>query len=327
MRKIMRKKIIVILFVFLFLQGCSKDSFKMEKIGDEPITIVAPSSIGGGWDVTARAMQSSLTNNNIINQPIKVVNIVGAGGEKGWKYVSQQKGQILAINSSLIITNHLLGVSKLTYNDFTPIATLAAEWEVVLVRKDAEIKNAIELIASLEDDSRRIDVGVSPKLGNNDQLSFILAIKTAELQPKELDFYVYENSARVIDDLLNNEIDFATMSLSEAKKYYDSNQVHILAVSSDERLKDFPEIPTWKEQGVDVVLQHWRGVMGPPGMKKSEIEFWDNALSKMVETEEWKQTLKTHNWTPFYKSSQTTKIFLKEQSKFYEMLMSSNLRE
>jgi putative tricarboxylic transport membrane protein len=64
--------------------------------------------------------------------------------------------------------------------------------------------------------------------------------------------------------------------------------------------------------------------MGPPGMKESEIAFWDKALSKMVETEEWKQTLKDHNWTFFYKDSQNTSHFLKEQSRFYEMLMGPN---
>ena len=75
----------------------------------------------------------------MIDEDIHVLNKIGAGGELGWKYTKQQK-HVLAMNSSLLITNHLLGQSKLTYKDFTPIATLATEWSVVIVSKDSEIK-------------------------------------------------------------------------------------------------------------------------------------------------------------------------------------------
>jgi len=318
----------VLFLLLFFLAGCTKDIFNKQEVAEgEQITIVVPSSKGGGWDVTARAMQNILTNKKIINNPIEVINIIGEGGEQGWKYVSGQKGQILAMNSSLIITNHLLGKSQLTYKDFTPLATLASEWEVVVVLKDSEIENAQNLMATLRSNVRSYNVGVSPRLGNNDQLSFVLAAKTAGLHPKELDFYVYENSAEVVDALLRKEIDVATMSLSEAKKYYNGNQINILVISADKRLEGFPEIPTWKEQGFDVVLQHWRGVMGPPGMTANEIAFWDEALSKMTETKEWKQTLKEYNWTSFYNNSEKTHLFLKEQSGYYEKLMGPFLNQ
>ncbi|KAA9019556.1 tripartite tricarboxylate transporter substrate binding protein [Niallia endozanthoxylica] len=312
----------ILCLLLVFIAGCTKDIFNEKEVAEEEqITIVVPSSKGGGWDITARAMQSILTNKKIINQPIEVINIIGEGGEQGWKYVSSQKGHVLAMNSSLIITNHLLGKSQLTYKDFTPLATLASEWEVVIVAKDSEFENARNLMAHLRNHIRGYEVGVSPRLGNNDQLSFVLAAKIAGLHPKELDFYVYENSAEVVDALLRKEIDVATMSLSEAKKYYDFNQINILAISSNKRLEEFPEIPTWKEQGFNVVLQHWRGVMGSPGMKESEVAYWDEALSKMTETVEWERTLKKYNWTSFYNDSEQTNLFLKEQSRYYEELM------
>ena len=84
---------------------------KPEVTTDE-VTIVAPSSIGGGWDITARAIQDILMNKNLIDGDIRVINKIGAGGELGWKYTKQQKGHVLAINSSLLITNYLLSQSK-----------------------------------------------------------------------------------------------------------------------------------------------------------------------------------------------------------------------
>lgn len=51
-------------------------------------------------------------------------------------------------------------------------------------------------------------------------------------------------------------------------------------ISSEKRLKELPEVPTWAEQGIDLVFEHWRGVMGPPNMSNAEIEFWDATIEK-----------------------------------------------
>ncbi|MFJ5770271.1 tripartite tricarboxylate transporter substrate binding protein [Psychrobacillus sp. NPDC093180] len=319
----MRKKIIVIVMILVtLLTGCSPKK-NQEVIANE-VTIIAPSSMGGGWDLTARAMQDVLISENLIDEDIQVMNKIGAGGELGWKYTKQQKSHVLAINSSLLITNHLLGQSKITYKDFTPIATLATEWEVVIVSKDSTISSARSLMNNMKEASHNFKIGVSPRLGNDDQLSFVLAGKQVGLKSDELDFYIYENSAQVVDALLKKQIDVATMTLAEAKKYYDINQVKMLVISSDKRLKELPDVPTWSEEGIDLVFEHWRGVMGPPNMTKDEIQFWDTTFEKMVQTEKWQQTLGKYMWKDFYKNSSETAKFLEEQDRMYEALMNVN---
>jgi tripartite-type tricarboxylate transporter receptor subunit TctC len=310
------------LFVILCI-GCSQNE-KSETVTKD-VTIIAPSSEGGGWDLTARAMKDILMSEELISENIRVVNKIGAGGELGWKYVKQQEDHVLAMNSSLLITNHLLGQSSITYKDFTPIATLATEWEVVIVSKDSSISSAKSLMNNLKNTTSAYKIGVSPRLGNDDQLSFVLASKQVGIQPEELDFYVYENSDQVVNALLKNQIDVATMSLSEAKKYYDSNQVKLLVISADKRLKELPELPTWSEEGIELVFEHWRGIMGPPNMTKAEIAFWDMTIEKMVRTQKWKQTLQKYMWKDFYKNSSETSKYLEEQSKMYEVLMGVNM--
>lgn len=315
----MRIKLMVVFTLFVtLLTGCSPED-NQEVITDE-VRIVA-GSIGGGWDLTARAIQDVLMSENLVDEDIHVLNKIGAGGELGWKYTKQQKDHVLAINSSLLITNHLLGQSKITYKDFTPIAILATEWEVVIVSKDSSISSAKSLMENLKETPSEYKIGVSPRLGNDDQLSFVLAGKQAGLQPEELDFFIYENSAQVVDALLKKQIDVATMTLAEAKKYYDLNQVKMLVISSDERLTELPEIPTWSEEGIDLVFEHWRGIMGPPNMTKEEIRFWDRTIEKMVRTEEWQQMLQKYMWKDFYKDSSETSKFLEEQDMMYEDLM------
>ncbi|MEI4770511.1 tripartite tricarboxylate transporter substrate-binding protein [Psychrobacillus sp. FJAT-51614] len=319
----MRKKIIIVFALFVTaLTGCSPKG-NQEVITDE-VTIIAPSSIGGGWDLTARAIQDVLMSENLIDEDIRVLNKIGAGGELGWKYTKQQKDHVLAINSSLLITNNLLSQSKITYKDFTPIAILATEWEVVIVPKDSSISSAKSLMENLKETPHDYKIGVSPRLGNDDQLSFVLASKQVGVQPEELDFFIYENSAQVVDALLKKQIDVATMTLAEAKEYYDLNQVKLLVISSDDRLKELPEIPTWSEEGIELVFEHWRGIMGPPNMTKDEIQFWDMTFEKMVRTEEWQQTLQKYMWKDYYMNSSETSKFLEEQGKMYEDLMNVN---
>ncbi|ETP68053.1 tripartite tricarboxylate transporter substrate binding protein [Planococcus glaciei] len=314
----MRRKHIIISALFaILLAGCSQEE---PDISLDEVTLVA-GSIGGGWDITAQMIRDSLLSENLIDGEIQVVNHLGAGGELGWKYTQQQKGPVLAVNSSLLITNHLLGQSQLTYKDFTPLAILATEWEVVVVSKDSSIKSANSLIENLKDAPQNFKIGVSPRLGNDDQLSFVLASEQAGAKPEELDFHIYENSAQVVEALLEKQIDVASMTLSEAKKYYDLGQVKILVISSDERLKELPEIPTWTEEGIEVVFEHWRGIMGPPNMAKDEIQFWDETFGKMVQTEGWQQTIEQYMWKDFYMNSSETTDFLEEQSKMYEKLM------
>lgn len=319
----MRKKIIVVATLFVtILAGCSPK--ENQEVNTDEVTIIAPGSLGGGWDLTARAIQDVLMSENLFAGDIHVLNKIGVGGELGWKYTKEQKGHVLALNSSLLITNHLLGQSKLTYKDFTPIAILATEWEVVIVSKDSSINSAKSLMEKLKETPHDYKIGVAPRIGNDDQLSFVLASQKAGLQPEELDFFIYESSAQVVDALLKKQIDVATMTLAEAKNYYDLNQVKLLVISSDERLKELPEIPTWSEEGIDLVFEHWRGIMGPPNMTKDEIQFWDMTIEKMVRTEEWQQTLQNYMWKDFYKNSSETSKFLEEQGKMYEDLIKVN---
>lgn len=73
--------------------------------------------------------------------------------------------------------------------------------------------------------------------------------------------------------------------------------------------------------GIDVVFSHWRGLMGPPNMTQEEIDYWNQAIYKMVNTKAWKQLLKENDFYPFYKNSSGASVFLERQSKLYEELM------
>ncbi|MED1565609.1 tripartite tricarboxylate transporter substrate binding protein [Bacillus paramycoides] len=318
----MKKRLLLCIWIMTgVIAGCSSEKPQTNKVNIDEVEIVAPNVPGAGWDLTARAMQKALTEEKIFTKPITVTNKVGGSGDVGWKYTKQKGGHVLAINSSLLITNNLLGHSKLTYKDFTPLATLASDWEVVVVSKDSNIENANQLMEQLKQDKKSFKIGVAPGLGNDDHLSFVQVSKAFGINPAELEFFVYENKEKIINALTNKQINAATMTLSEAEKQYKADKIKILAVSSEKRLDRLPEIPTWKEQGIDVVFQHWKGIMGPKDMTEEEIAYWDDVIKRMAQSDTWKGILRGKGWESFYKGSVETRVFLEENVLEYGGMM------
>ncbi|MED1112157.1 tripartite tricarboxylate transporter substrate binding protein [Bacillus paramycoides] len=318
----MKKRLLLCTWIIIgVMAGCSSEKSHTNKVNIDKVEIVAPNVPGAGWDLTARAMQKALTEEKNFTKSITVTNKVGGSGDVGWKYTKQKGGHVLAINSSLLITNNLLGHSKLTYKDFTPLATLASDWEVVVVSKDSNIDNANQLMEQLKKDKKNFKIGVAPGLGNDDHLSFVQVSKAFSINPDELEFFVYENKEKIINALTNKQINAATMTLSEAEKQYKAGKIKILAVSSEKRLDRLSEIPTWKEQGIDVIFQHWKGIMGPKDMTEEEIAYWDDVIKRMAQSDTWKGILRERGWEGFYKGSGESRVFLEESSLGYGELI------
>lgn len=320
----MRKVIFfVLLAMSLVLAACSSESSS----GDEfefptkDIEIIAPATPGGGWDATARAMQKIFSDEGIIEENINVVNKPGGGGEVGWQYLKEQDAHHFAINSSLLITNNLLGQSDLTYQDFTPLAILSTEWISVAVAPDSEFNSGIDIMQQLKDDPTSLNIAVAPSLGNNDHLAFVQAAKEYGVDVTQLEFMIYESGGDVVTALLGGHVDIATMSVSEAKEQHLAGKLKMVAVGSDEPVEGLEEVQTWTDQGIELVFPHWRGVMGPPDMSEEEIAYWDEKISEMVATEAWQELLVNNEWSPLYKNSEETLTFLEEQTVNYEQLL------
>ncbi|WP_347177932.1 tripartite tricarboxylate transporter substrate-binding protein [Sporosarcina thermotolerans] len=137
----------------------------------------------------------------------------------------------------------------------------------------------------------------------------------------KLNFIVYDSGGDIDKRLLDSQIDVAISSVSEFIDEHQTHQFKVIAVTSDERLEGLEDVATWKEQGVDMVFPHWRGIMGPPGMTEEEIAYWNQTIKKMTETEAWGKLIRKNKWESFYKGSSEAKRFLEEQERMYRQLL------
>lgn len=291
-----------------------------------PIEIIAPAGPGGGWDLLARSVQQALTQEKLVDQPVLVTNKPGGGGATGWTYLKGKEGQgeFLAANSPLILQNNILGKSPLTYKDFFALANLMAEWEVVAVKADAPWKTGKEFFEAMKKDPASMHIGVGPALGNDDHIQFLTLTKAFGANPKAVKFVVYPNTAaEQIPALLGGHIQAITISMAETLEQVKAGNVRLLGVSSPERVADVPDVPTWKEQGVDFIFPHWRGIMAAPGLSAEQQKFWTDTIGKMVQSATWKNTLKKLSWDSFYQPAKEYGDFLAKQ----DVLMKESLKD
>ncbi|HLQ97573.1 MAG TPA: tripartite tricarboxylate transporter substrate-binding protein [Candidatus Dormibacteraeota bacterium] len=302
------------------LGACSNDSGEANYPNDN-IEIVAPATPGGGWDTTARGMQNVLDENNLVEENMNVTNKPGGGGEVGWQHLSQQDSHAIAINSSLVVTNNLLGQSELTYEDFTPLATLATEWVTVAVPNGSDIESGTDMLDQLLEDPTSLNIAVAPALGNNDHLSFVRVAEEHGVDVSQLEFMIYESGGDVLTALLGGHVDVATMALSESLDQHLNGEIEIIATTADAPIPEDESIPSWQDQGIDYTFPHWRGIMGPADMTDEEIAYWDDTFSQMVETEEWKTVLENNGWDDYYLNHEESVEFLEEQTQMYDELL------
>jgi len=291
-----------------------------------PIEIIAPAGPGGGWDLLARTVQKALTEEKLVDKPILVTNKPGGGGAAGWTYLKGKAGQgeFLAATSPLILQNNLLGKSPLTFHDFFPLAALMAEWEVVAVKADSPWKDGKSFFDALKKDPSSMHVGVGPALGNDDHIQFLTLTKEFGADPKSVKFVVYPKTAsEQIPALLGGHIQAITISMAETLEQVKAGKIRLLGVSSPERVPSIPNVPTWKEQGVDFVFPHWRGLIAAPGLSAEQQKFWNDTIAKMVQSPTWKKSLATLEWDEFYQNADAHKAFLTKQ----DVLMRESLKD
>jgi putative tricarboxylic transport membrane protein len=291
------------------------------KYPEKPITMVAPSGAGGGWDKTARSLTKVLGETKLVNQTMTVENKPGGGGIVFMaEYATKDKKNPykLFVSSPPILINNLKkeGNSPYGYKDATPLAEMTKDFGAIAVAAGSKYKDLKSLVDDIKADPKKVTLAGGSAPGSMDHLIGILPAFKSGVDPKSVKYLSYDGGGEAIAALLGNNADAIGTDVSSLGSYLKAGKIRILAVTSKERLAgDFKDIPTLKELGIDADFTIWRGVLGPKEMTKDEIAYWDTKLKALTETEEWKKELKANDWESEYKNSTDFKAFLDSQEK------------
>ncbi len=267
------------------------------------VEIVVPSAPGGTNDKLARQVERTLATAKFVNTSLTVVHKSGAGGQLAYAYLGPHAGDphYLLIVAPTLLTAHITGMSKLNYTDFTPIASIFNDHMVLAVNAASAVKVGKDLVARLRADPQSMTFGFTSALGNHHHIAAGLFMKGIGAAARELKPVVFKGSAEAVTALLGNHIEFVSTGAANAVPHATTGKLRIVGVSAGQRMPGaMASVPTWKEQGVDLVYGSWRAILCPKGISPEQVAYWENALRRASETTEWKAELERYYWSDYF---------------------------
>jgi putative tricarboxylic transport membrane protein len=277
----------------------------VEGFTDTPIEIMAPAAPGGGWDTTAREMQRVLQEEGIA-PTVEVYNVEGAGGTVGIaQLVNDEAGNDhhLMMMGLVMIGAIATNASPVTLEQTTPISSLTAEFEVIVVPADSEYQSLDDLVAAFQADPTAISWG-GGSAGGTDHILVGLIAQAAGVDPTQINYVPFSGGGEALAAILGGQV---SAGVGEWLDQIESGELRALAVSGVAAAEaggatpvaSAPIAPTLQEQGIDVELANWRGVVAPPEISDEGQDCLIAVVEQMVASEGWVQTREQYGWQDF----------------------------
>lgn len=288
------------------------------------VEIYVGANPGGGYDRTARAVQGVIKKQKLLNVPVNVTYRPGGGGAVAWATVNRYPGNMTKLSpfSPNIITNEVLGNSKVTYKKVTMLATLVFEDACFAVNPKGRIKSAKDLINALKNDPSHLRFGFAVAAGNQWNVAMAILANEVGADITKVRSTVFSSGGKATAALLGRVTDVAVSGCASFAKDNEAGLLKIIAVGAKHRLSgSLASVPTWKELGHNVVWSAWRGLLAPKGLSAGQIKFWDDVLHKVVKSPEWPAVAAKNYWrTDYLNEAQTVKLMAKQHTVYAKVL-------
>jgi len=276
--------------------------------GPIEITVLFPA--GTSADVTARMLADGMSKN--LGQRVLVVNRPGAGGAIGYKYVHGQKPDAYSLvwNSNSSSTTYHSGQLEFDDKAFDAVARVLVESVVVAVRADARWKTLNDLVADAKAKPKALSVGHSG-IGSHTHISLAALFSAAGAEVNEVPF----GAAQVVPSLLGGHVDAVVRLPAALSAPGKQGQVRLLAALIPNRDPALPDVPTAREQGIDVSLEAWRGIAVPRRTPRAAIAALEEAIRRTVESPEFQKSAENVGVRPaFLPAAQFSDLVAKEDA-------------
>ncbi len=260
------------------------------------LRIMAPAGPGGGWDQTARTIQSTLQAEGLVAN-IQVENVAGAGGTIGLQqFVNRSSGDPAAtiVGGYVMVGAIIANASPVSLADITPLARLTGEYVVVVAKADSPISTADDLAEAL-----RADVGAVTWAGGSaggvDHIAAGLFAKAAGVDPQQINYIPYSGGGEALAAILGGQVTVGVSGFSEFSSQIEAGALKVVGITAPER-QSYLDAPTFAEQGFDIDVQNWRMIAGAPGISAEDKARLVGTIETMAASEKWNAELATKGW-------------------------------
>lgn len=290
------------------------------------LKIIAPAGPGGGWDAAARSVQQVLTATRLARS-VQVTNVTGAGGTVGLaQFVTGAKGDPnqLLVNGITMVGAILTNRAPVSLEQVTPVARLTGDPLVIVVPANSPHKTAKDLADAIKANAGRV-TWAGGSAGGADHILAALFARAAGADVTKLNYVPFSGGGEALAAMLGGRVTAGISGYGEFEGQIKAGKLRALGLSSAGRLAGV-DVPTLREQGLDVELVNWRAVMAAPGITADQRRDLTAMVEAMVKSAEWAEVLKARGWEDAYLAGEPFAAFLRdEQARVGDILKSIGL--
>ncbi len=288
--------LVVVSLSMLLEQPAASQEFKPSKI----IETVVHTGPGGGSDLFARAIAEMLQKEKLITQRMQVVNKSGGGPAVAMAYLAEKKAETHTVGfyTGVWVTNPLTTVeATVTLKDLMPVTRLVLEPAVIAVKADSPYKTMKDFIDAAKKNPKQLNQS-GGTITSRDNLMRLLLQKATGAQ---WNFISFPSGGERLSNLLGGHVQMMVIEPQEAGEQIRAGNLRVIASLTEKRLASLPNVPTIKEQGIDVpLIPQARGLVAPPATPKEVIAYWEGVFDAFVKTPTWKQYLDQNQFEDAY---------------------------
>lgn len=281
----------------------------------EPIDrlqLMAPADPGGGWDQSARAFAEAVEGSGAAGAT-QVSNVPGAGGTVGLADLATERSEEFLMVMGLVMVGAVeTNQSQATLEDATPIARLTAEDLVLVVPADSDYQSVEDLVTDVADRGQEVAIA-GGSAGGADHILAGLLLQAGDVPVENLNYVPYSGGGESLAALLGGQVAAGISGVGEYSEQIEAGALRALATSGAEPVDSLTDVPTLTDEGYDVELSNWRGVVAPPGISDEGRERLISLVEEVHGSEQWQEQLETRGWEDTYLPGDEFETFLGEE--------------
>ncbi len=262
------------------------------------IKMMIPANPGGGWDLTGRALGKALQDTGDV-ATVTFENKGGAAGALGLaQFINSSKGDpdALLVMGAVMVGGIITSKPPVNLSQVTPIARITSEYNVFVVPAASPIKTMADVVAQLKKDVGSVKWGGGSR-GATEHIAAAMLAREVGVDPAKVNYVAFRGGGEAIAAILGGNVTIGGSGYSEFAEYIKAGKMRAIGVTSDQRIKGI-EVPTLKEQGLNVVIGNWRGLYGAPGLTPAQRSALTALVDKALASRAWAEALERNGWTP-----------------------------
>ena len=262
------------------------------------LKMMIPANPGGGWDTTGRALGKALQDAGVATS-VNFENKGGAAGAIGLaQFVNASKGDAnsMMVMGAVMLGGIITGKPPVNLSQATPIARLTSEYNVFVLPAQSPLKTMADVVEQMKKDPASVKWAGGSR-GSTEHIAAAMIARAVGVDPAKINYVAFRGGGEAVAAILGNNVTVGGSGYSEFAQYIDSGKMRAIAVTSDKRLKGV-NVPTLKEQGIDVEIGNWRGVYGAPGITGEQRKALTDMILKAVKSKAWAEAMDKNAWTP-----------------------------